>query len=56
MQTVLSSRNMYKGPMDKAKAGRKEGGRWDWVGRGVGRGRKCRQLYLNNNKINKINA
>ena len=24
--------NMYKGPMDKPKAGRIEGGKWRWVG------------------------
>ena len=29
-----SSRNMYKGHMDKAKQGRSEGGRWGWVGWG----------------------
>ena len=29
-----SSRNMYKGPMDKAKGDRIEGGRWGGVGRG----------------------
>ena len=28
------SRNMYKGPMDKAKGGRFDGGRWGWVGQG----------------------
>ena len=27
-----SSRNMYKGHMDKAKGGRIEGGRWGWLG------------------------
>ena len=25
---------MYKGPTDKAKVGRIEGGRWGWVGKG----------------------
>ena len=32
-----SSRNMYKGHMDKAKGSRLEGGRWGWVGQGEGR-------------------
>ena len=27
----VPSRNMYKGPMDKAKGGRFEGGLWGWV-------------------------
>ena len=27
-----SSKNMYKGHMDKAKGGRIESGRWGWVG------------------------
>ena len=49
-----SSKNMYKGSMDKAKAGRKEGGRWAWVWQGGEEGVKWRQLYLNNNKKNKI--
>ena len=29
-----SSRNMYKGHIDKAKGYRSEGGRWGWVGQG----------------------
>ena len=33
-----SSRNMYKGHMDRAKAGRINGGRWGWVGQGRGWG------------------
>ena len=48
-------RNMYKGHMDKAKAGRIEGGRWGWLGWGGWWGGKWRQLYLNNNKKSKIN-
>ena len=43
-----SSRNMCKGPMDKAKGGRIEGGRRGWVGQGKVVARKWRQLYLNN--------
>ena len=44
-------RNNYKGHMDKTKASWKQGGGGDGrVGRGVV-GDKCRQLYLNNNKI-----
>ena len=31
----VSSRNRYKGHMDKAKGGRFKGGRWGWVGRGA---------------------
>ena len=38
-------RNYYKGHMDKAKEGKSEG-----VRQGGGVGRKCRKLYLNNNK------
>ena len=38
------SRNMYKGPMDKAKGDRVEGGAGGIVGG------KWKQLYLNNNK------
>ena len=30
-----------------------EGGRWGWLGWGIVVGVKWRQLYLNNNKINK---
>ena len=42
-------RTYYKGHMDKTKgAGRSKGGRWVWLGWW---GEKCRQLYLNNNKI-----
>ena len=46
----VSSRNIYKVHMDKAKGGRFEDGRqgWLWLGRVVSR--KCRQLYLNSNK------
>ena len=43
------TRDIYKGPMDKAKEGRIKGGRQGWVGqRGVVRG-KWKQLYLDNN-------
>ena len=28
-------KNMYKGPMDKAKGGRMEGGSWGSVGQGI---------------------
>ena len=47
-----SSRNMYKGHMDKAK-GEKDG-RWEvgWVGQGKVVTGKWRQLYLNNNDNN----
>ena len=47
-----SSRNMYKGPMDKAKGGglRMGGGGGWWRESGGG---KWRQLYLNNNKKKK---
>ena len=41
---------MYKGPMDKPKGGRIEGGRWGWAGRGKAVAGKWRQLYLNNTK------
>ena len=47
-----SSRNMYKGPMDKAKRGRFNGGRWGWVGWGTMVRGKWTQLYLNNNLKN----
>ena len=45
-----SSRNMYKGPMDKAKGERMEGGRWGWVVRRKVVVEEWRQLYSNNNK------
>ena len=45
-----SSKNMYKGQVDKAKGGRSEGGRWRWVRLGDVVGAKWRQLYLNDNK------
>ena len=48
------SRNMYKGPMDKAKAGRSQGGRQRWVGRGCMMGEQWRQLHLDNNNKNII--
>ena len=44
---------MYKAQMEKAKGGRFEGGWWVWVGWEADVGCKWRQLYLNNNKINK---
>ena len=35
----------YKRHKDKIKVeGRDGGGRWDWLGWGGGKGRKCRQL------------
>ena len=43
-------RNNYKGHMDKTKGGGSSGRRWGWRGWGVVED-KCRQLYLNNNKI-----
>ena len=45
-------RNNYKGHIDKSKAGWNQGRevRMDGVWGGV-MGSKCRQLYLNNNKI-----
>ena len=44
-------RNYSKGLKDKIKVERRsEGGRWDWLGWGGVMGRKCRQLYLNNNQ------
>ena len=49
------SRNVYKGPMKKAKErGRIEDGRYGWVGWGRVVVGKWRQLYLNNNKNKKI--
>ena len=44
-------RNNYKGHMDKTKAGWKQGREGGIVGVGGSGGGKCRQLYLNNNKI-----
>ena len=44
------SRSTYKRPMDKAKGGRIEGGRWEWVELGKVVVGKWRQLSLNNNK------
>ena len=41
---------MYKGPMDKAKGRRIEGGSWGWVEWGKVVVGKWRQLYSNNNK------
>ena len=38
---------MYKGHMDKQKAGRIEV--WRWGGQGRAMGGKWKQLYLNNN-------
>ena len=43
-----SSRNMYKGHMNKAKGVRIQGGKQGWVGG------KWRPLYLNNNLIKKV--
>ena len=42
--------NIYKGPMDKDKGGRIEGGRWEWVGWGKVVVGKLRLLYLSINK------
>ena len=42
--------NMYKGPMDRAKESRIEGGRWVRVGREKVVVGKWRQLYSNINK------
>ena len=47
-----SSRNMYKGHIDKAKGRRIEGGRQGCVGQGRLVGGKWRPLYLDNNKKN----
>ena len=45
-------RNYYKGHMDKTKGeGGSRRGRWLWLGWSRNVGRKCRQLYLNINKI-----
>ena len=46
-------RNIYKGHMDKTKSGQDRG--WEVGMAGVGRvvGGEWRQLYLNDNKINK---
>ena len=45
-------RNRYKGHMDITKVGCGiRGGRWGWLGSGGVVWGKCRQLYLNNNKI-----
>ena len=41
--------NMNEGPMEKAKGGRIEGGRWEWVRQGELMVAKWRQLYSNNN-------
>ena len=44
-------RSYYKGHMDKIKGeGGDRGRRCVWLGLGRRVGRKCRQLYLNNNK------
>ena len=37
------------------EGGRIEDGKWGWMRWGESRGRKWRQLYLNNNKKLKIN-
>ena len=37
----------------KPKGGRTNGEKWGWLGSGGVVGGKCRQLYLNNNKITK---
>ena len=47
-----SSRNMYKGHMDKAKGGWDRGWDVERDGEGVLVGGKWRQLYLNNNNKN----
>ena len=47
-------RNNYKGHMDKNKGGGNRGGRWGWLRWWGGVGEKSRKLYLNNNKILKI--
>ena len=44
-----SSRNMYKGQVEKAKGCRIEGARWGWLGWEGVVGGKWRQLNLNNN-------
>ena len=45
-------RNIYIGHMDKTKEGSgSKGGRWIWLGWGGEVGRKCREPYLNNNKV-----
>ena len=44
------SRNMYKGPMDKVKAGKDRGWEVRMAGVEGNGGGKWRQLYLNNNK------
>ena len=45
-------RNNYKGHMDKTKGGGgNKGGRCIWLGWEGVVGGKCRQLYLNNNKV-----
>ena len=44
--------NYYKGYVDKTKGkGGSKGGRWIWLGWGGEVGRKCREPYLNNNKV-----
>ena len=48
-----SSKNTYKGPMDKAKGGRIEGGRWGWVGQEkvvMGKGENHIQTLIKNGK------
>ena len=48
--------NNYKGHMDKKPRGYDiKGGKWGWLGWEGVVGGKCRQLYLNNNKIIKLN-
>ena len=44
----LSQGTCIKDPWTKPKGCRIEGGRWGWVEQGRVRGRKWRQLYLNN--------
>ena len=47
-------RNNYKGHMDKIKGGGDQGREVGMAGVGGIVGRKCRQLYLNNNKKIKL--
>ena len=46
-------RDNYKGHMEKPRGAEISRGMWGWLAWGQVVGRKCRQLYLNNNKKKK---
>ena len=47
------SETTIKDTWTKPRGGGSRGGKWGWLGWGGVVGGKCRQLYLNNNKITK---